>query len=148
MVADEMMTLKSLRSFRISFRRPRIKSMLRLRSCASSTMMTLYFDKKRSCLSSCKISASSAWRISIESGIPRRTGAGGPCSDVSGGSAVCGRPSPGASGVCAPEGVASASDGACAPGSACISFSGSVCAEVPFRSSFIFCSLQHHSTKF
>ena len=53
MVADDMIILKSSRSLEIRFKRPRIKSMFRLRSCASSTIMQLYFERSGSNLISC-----------------------------------------------------------------------------------------------
>ena len=41
MVAEDMMIFRSFLSLVISFKRPRMKSMLRLLSWASSTMITL-----------------------------------------------------------------------------------------------------------
>ena len=53
-VAELTITLKSLRSASTRFKRPRTKSMFRLRSCASSTMTTEYLCIHGSSFISCK----------------------------------------------------------------------------------------------
>ena len=45
MVAEDMMILKSSLTLEMRFRSPRMKSMFRLLSWASSTIMQLYWDR-------------------------------------------------------------------------------------------------------
>ena len=53
-VAEETTTFRSLRTSKQRFKRPNTKSMFKLRSCASSTIMTEYFIIIGSSFISCK----------------------------------------------------------------------------------------------